>query len=180
MGWREQRLLSHTPQSSPSLPGITGFLCCNEVFLSQQAQPAESSWTSVMLAQAKLPKFRHHCQQCSDAPSCVPLGQKSHKTYWLYKKNNFSTMRSTMQVRLFPLSTSCYHFWVLHFSHVDGGWRPSSSALVGTRCTVWSRTCMWDGEPKVPWCDSVPDGNFCDVGRVAYILLASVSHFLET
>lgn len=78
MGWRELCLLSHTPQSSPSLPGVTGFLCCSEVSLSQQAQQAESSWTCHACT-AKLLKFRHHCQQCSDAPSCVPLGRKSHK-----------------------------------------------------------------------------------------------------
>lgn len=70
--------------------------------------------------------------------------------YTDFTEKSFLTMRSTMQARLFPLGTSCYHFWMLCFSHIDGDWRSSSSALVGMRCTVCSRTCVWDREPEVP------------------------------
>lgn len=118
-------------------------------------------------------------QWCTFLRSFSTVGQKSqpltlisltkpkmhHHKILTSQKKSFSTTRS-MKARLTRLATGCYNFWMLCFSHVEGGHRSSS-------CTPgWSEMHRLlqgmqhgTGSQERLRYNSVPGGNFCDVGQ---------------
>lgn len=84
-------------------------------------------------------------------------------------------MRSTMKARVALLGTSCYHFLMLCFSHIEGDCRSSSSALGWNEMhSVLQEMERGTGSQDLLRCNLVPDRNFCGVGQVIWPLF---SHF---